>query len=156
MPQTNKLSFPIRPTGFSSEIGTKLCESAIGQAGGSCYSRAAFSSNDSKRLYFLLAIMPLAIPRVLSPLLRIHPHTLCLGGPLEMFCVLVTGHVCGRGCCKRPAMSAAVRAANAALPNDFRDISYTWEDGFIIYQRNFRTLSGNFWQIKQGHPWWLF
>ena len=37
-------------TGFSSEIGTKLRESAIGQAGGSCYSRAALSSNDSKTL----------------------------------------------------------------------------------------------------------
>ena len=39
------------PTGFSSEIGTKLRESAVGQAGGSCYSRAALSSNDSKTLY---------------------------------------------------------------------------------------------------------
>ena len=37
-------------TGFSSEIGTKLRESAIGQAGGSYYSRAALSSNDSKML----------------------------------------------------------------------------------------------------------
>ena len=37
-------------TGFSSEIGTKLRESAVGQAGGSCYSRAALSSNDSKTL----------------------------------------------------------------------------------------------------------
>ena len=41
----------IRNTGFSSEIGTKLRESAVGQAGGSCYSRAALSSNDSKMLY---------------------------------------------------------------------------------------------------------
>ena len=38
-------------TGFSSEIGTKLRESAVGQAGGSCYSWAALSSNDSKTLY---------------------------------------------------------------------------------------------------------
>ena len=38
-------------TGFSSEIGTKLRASAVGQAGGSCYSRAALSSNDSKTLY---------------------------------------------------------------------------------------------------------
>ena len=38
-------------TGFSSEIGTKLRELAVGQAGGSCYSRAALSSNDSKTLY---------------------------------------------------------------------------------------------------------
>ena len=40
-----------RFTGFSSEIGTKLRESAVGQAGGSCYSRAALSSNDSKTRY---------------------------------------------------------------------------------------------------------
>ena len=38
-------------TGFSSEIGTELRESAVGQAGGSCYSRAVLSSNDSKTLY---------------------------------------------------------------------------------------------------------
>ena len=38
-------------TGFLSEIGTKLRDWAIGQAGGSCYSRAALSSNDSKTLY---------------------------------------------------------------------------------------------------------
>ena len=38
-------------TGFSSEIGTKLRDWAVGQAGGSCYSRAALSSNDSKTLY---------------------------------------------------------------------------------------------------------
>ena len=40
-------------TGFSSEIGTKLRELAVGQAGCSCYSRAALSSNDSKTLYSL-------------------------------------------------------------------------------------------------------
>ena len=40
-------------TGFSSEIGTKLRDWAVGQAGGSCYSRAALSSNDSKTLYML-------------------------------------------------------------------------------------------------------
>ena len=40
-----------RSTGFSSEIGTKLRDWAIRQAGGSCYSRAALSSNDSKTLY---------------------------------------------------------------------------------------------------------
>ena len=39
-------------TGFSSEIGTKLRESAVGQARGSCYSWAALSSNDSKTLYW--------------------------------------------------------------------------------------------------------
>ena len=38
-------------TGFSSEIGTKLRELAVGQAGGSCYSWAALSSNESKTLY---------------------------------------------------------------------------------------------------------
>ena len=38
-------------TGFSSEIGTKLCDWAVGQAWGSCYSWAALSSNDSKMLY---------------------------------------------------------------------------------------------------------
>ena len=37
-------------TGFSSEIGTKLRDWAVGQAGGSCYSQAALSSNDSKTL----------------------------------------------------------------------------------------------------------
>ena len=37
--------------GFSSEIGTKLRDWAIGQAWGSCYSWAALSSNDSKTLY---------------------------------------------------------------------------------------------------------
>ena len=35
-------------TGFSSQLGTKLRDWAVGQAGGSCYSRAALSSNDSK------------------------------------------------------------------------------------------------------------
>ena len=35
-------------TGFSSEIGTKLRDWAVWQAGGSCYSQAALSSNDSK------------------------------------------------------------------------------------------------------------
>ena len=38
-------------TGFSSEIGTKLRDWAVGQAGGSCYSQAALSSNDSKTRY---------------------------------------------------------------------------------------------------------
>ena len=38
-------------TGFSSEIGTKLRESAVGQAGGSCYSWAALSPNDSESRY---------------------------------------------------------------------------------------------------------
>ena len=37
-------------TGFSSEIGTMLRDWAVGQAWGSCYSRAALSSNDSKTL----------------------------------------------------------------------------------------------------------
>ena len=38
-------------TGFSSEIGTKLRDWAVGQAWGSCYSQAASSSNDSKTRY---------------------------------------------------------------------------------------------------------
>merc|ERR1712020_164108 len=38
-------------TGFSSELGTKLRDWAVGQAWGSCYSWAALSSNDSKTLY---------------------------------------------------------------------------------------------------------
>ena len=41
-------------TGFSSEIGAKLREWAVGQAWGSCYSRAALSSNDSKTRYLNL------------------------------------------------------------------------------------------------------
>ena len=41
----------LAPTGFSSEIGTKLRDWAVGQAGGSCYSWAALPSNDSKTRY---------------------------------------------------------------------------------------------------------
>ena len=37
-------------TGFSSQIGTKLRDWAVGQSWGSCYSWAALSSNDSKTL----------------------------------------------------------------------------------------------------------
>ena len=54
-------------TGFLSEIGTKLRDWAVGQAGGSCYSWAALSSNDSKTLYsvsnfvFLWLLMMLGI-----------------------------------------------------------------------------------------------
>ena len=52
-------------TGFSSEIGTKLREWAVGQAGGSCYSRAAMSSNDSKTLYGCsLFSLPWSKPRI--------------------------------------------------------------------------------------------
>ena len=51
----------IKYTGFLSEIGTKLRDWAVGQAGGSCYSRAALSSNDSKTLYMLLAHYVLSI-----------------------------------------------------------------------------------------------
>ena len=40
-------------TGFSSEMGTKLRDWAVGQAGSSCYSWAALSSNDSKTLYIV-------------------------------------------------------------------------------------------------------
>ena len=42
-----------RSTGISSEIGAKLRDWAVWQAGSSCYSRAASSSNDSKTLYIL-------------------------------------------------------------------------------------------------------
>ena len=41
----------VQDTGISSEIGTKLRDWAVGQAGGSCYSQAALSSNDSKTRY---------------------------------------------------------------------------------------------------------
>ena len=44
-------------TGFLSEIGTKLRDWAVGQAGGSCYSWAALSSNDSKTLYGPLGLI---------------------------------------------------------------------------------------------------
>ena len=43
---TNKVS-----TEISSQIGTKLRDWAVGQAGAGCYSRAALSSNDSKTRY---------------------------------------------------------------------------------------------------------
>ena len=49
--QPNGLFIGYQYTGFSSEIGTKLRDWAVGQAGGSCYSRAALSSNDSKTRY---------------------------------------------------------------------------------------------------------
>ena len=46
-------------TGFSSEIGTKLRDWAVGQAGGSRYSQAALSSNDSKTLYLWIRLASL-------------------------------------------------------------------------------------------------
>ena len=49
--------------GFSSEIGTKLRDWAVGQDGGSCYSRAALSSNDSKTLYLTFILMPRCIKK---------------------------------------------------------------------------------------------
>ena len=48
-------------TGFSSQIGTKLRDWAVGQAWGSCYSWAALSSNDSKTLYKLRHVSKLSI-----------------------------------------------------------------------------------------------
>ena len=39
-------------TGFSSQIGTKLRDWAVWQAGAGCSLEAALSSNDSKTLYF--------------------------------------------------------------------------------------------------------
>ena len=47
--------YPKQITGFSSEIGNTLRDWAIGQAGGSCYSWAALSSNDSKTRYTVQA-----------------------------------------------------------------------------------------------------
>ena len=44
-------------TGFSSEIGTKLREWAVGQAGGSCNSQAALSLNYSKTRYLTLCLL---------------------------------------------------------------------------------------------------
>ena len=41
----------LEPTGFSSEIRTKLRDWAVGQVGAGCYSWAALSSNDSETLY---------------------------------------------------------------------------------------------------------
>ena len=49
-----KDNLPMLITGFSSQIGTKLRDWAVGQAGGSCYSWAALSSNDSKTRYISL------------------------------------------------------------------------------------------------------
>ena len=48
---TSDLSETQCNTGFLSEIGTKLRDWAVGQGGGSCYSWAALSSNDSKTRY---------------------------------------------------------------------------------------------------------
>ena len=51
------LDFPFgdrtHSTGILSEIGTKLRDWAVGQAGAGCYSQAALSSNDSKTRYTL-------------------------------------------------------------------------------------------------------
>ena len=41
----------VQCTGILSQIRTKLRDWAVGQTGGSCYSWAALSSNDSKTLY---------------------------------------------------------------------------------------------------------
>ena len=63
-------------TGFSSEIGTKLRDWAVGQAGGCCYSRAALSSNDSKTLYCLRFPPDMIEVRQLDFLhCRVHRHT---------------------------------------------------------------------------------
>ena len=58
-------------TGFSSEIGTKLRDWAVGQAGGSCYSWAALSSNDSKTRYFAYSCSPLAVAHTNSSLIAV-------------------------------------------------------------------------------------
>ena len=47
----------VSTTGFSSQIGTKLRDLAVGQAWGSCYYWAALSSNDPKtRICFQIRI----------------------------------------------------------------------------------------------------
>ena len=48
-------------TGFSSQIGTKLHDWAVGQAWGSCYFWAALSSNDSKTRYLSSLVNPLNV-----------------------------------------------------------------------------------------------
>ena len=65
-------------TGFSSQIGTKLRDWAIGQAWGSCYSWAALSSNDSKTLYFV--VLPFEASMKLSG--KINDHWLSDVGAL--------------------------------------------------------------------------
>ena len=63
-------------TGFLSEIGTKLRDWAVGQAGGCCYSRAALSSNDSETLYCLRFPPDMIEVRQLDFLhCRVHRHT---------------------------------------------------------------------------------
>ena len=68
-------------TGFSSEIGTKLRDWAVGQAGGSCYSQAALSSNDSKTLYY--PFVPLFILE-LDTIIKSHPSE-----GRDCFCMLI-------------------------------------------------------------------
>ena len=61
-PKTTKYS-----TGFSSEIGTKLCDWAVRQARAGCYPPAALSTNDSETLYSLYSDI-LGNPPPLCPL----------------------------------------------------------------------------------------
>ena len=49
--QIHATFLPLVSTGFLSEIGTKLRDWAVRQAGTSCYSWAALSSNGSKTRY---------------------------------------------------------------------------------------------------------
>ena len=70
-----------RRTGFSSEIGTKLRDWAVGQAAESCYSRAALSSNDSKTRYVLQRSVKVLVRGLvwnLFLLLLIPPASTCL------------------------------------------------------------------------------
>ena len=50
--EKTELEYEVRKTntGFSSQIGTRLRDWAVGKAWGSCYSWAALSSHDSKTL----------------------------------------------------------------------------------------------------------
>ena len=68
--QDSRLTVSICNTGFSSEIGTKLRDWAVGQAGGSCYSWAALSSNDSKTLYTELRPVGLEVVWHFCPWMR--------------------------------------------------------------------------------------
>ena len=43
-------------TGFSSQMGTKLCDWDAWQAGAGCYSQAALSSNESNTQYFIFIL----------------------------------------------------------------------------------------------------
>ena len=51
-------------TGFSSQIGTKLRDLAVGLAVAGCYSQAPLSSNDSKTRYSILVLFQVSLSKV--------------------------------------------------------------------------------------------